>query len=115
MSQAHDVQEIPKHVEAGRLLSERLRIAREMSGSIVCPSCNTRFDATHVVKCPECRTFIDDSFRAVSSGKKRTRESRNATHRKRKPLRKARLSKRVKEKVELELDFFTQGYMEYKE
>ena len=114
MSQTHDVQEIPKHVEAGRLLSKRLRIARKMGGAIVCPCCDTHFDATHVIKCPECRTFIDETFRAVSPAKKGENASRHTAQGRGKAQRKARVAQRVKEKVELELDFFSQGYMEYK-
>ncbi len=114
MSQHHEVQEIAKHVEAGRLLSKRLRDARETVGAIVCPACKLCFDATHVVKCPECRTFIDDTFQAASSGKMGGSQSRNTKRGKKRPVRKTRLTQRAQEKAEFELDFFTQGYMEYK-
>ena len=108
------IQEIPKHVEAGRLLSERLRIARELSGPTVCPACKARFDATHVMKCPECRTFIDDTFQADGPGKREKNRPRKTKRRSKNPPGKTCLAQRVKEKVELELDFFTQGYMKYK-
>lgn len=114
MSQEHDVQEIEKHVEAGRLLAKRLRVARETSGLIVCPACKLRFDATHVVKCPQCRTFIDNTFQAAPVGRRKNDRAQHKKRQQKFPNRKSRVSRKTPEKVELELDFFTQGYMEYK-
>jgi len=114
MSQHREKQEPEKHVEAGRLLSQRLRDAREMRGPIVCPACALCFDATHVVKCPGCRTFIDETFQAVSPHPQRKKRPPDATHGAKILRRKPRASRRTRENVELELDFFTQGYMEYK-
>ena len=114
MSQHDEVQELKKHVEAGRLLSKRLRQAREMNGPVVCPVCHVYFDATHVMKCPECRTFIDDTFQAASPRGKGKNQQQTEVRQRKILHRKPRASRKAREKMELELDFFTQGYMEYK-
>ncbi len=124
----------PKHVEAGKLLSHQLHEAREKKGQVLCPSCRLVFDATHVMKCPGCRTFISKAFKelcptlfsepsnktglsAASSGVK-SAPPRASAVKKRTSQRKARRrtafsSQKTRKKMELELDFFTQGYMEY--
>ncbi|PID58116.1 hypothetical protein CSB45_05365 [candidate division KSB3 bacterium] len=115
MSQYDNDPEIPKHVEAGRFLSERLRVARKMAGAVRCPSCHARFDATHVMKCPECRRFLDESFQAVCQDERKNRQTCSGIQHQKMPSWNTRASSRSREKPSPELDFFSQGYMEYKE
>ena len=57
--------------KVGKLLAKRLHEAREKKGYVVCPVCHMTFDATYCMKCPECRTFIDRTFKTLPSKKER--------------------------------------------
>ncbi|PIE32424.1 hypothetical protein CSA56_15560 [candidate division KSB3 bacterium] len=124
----------PRHVEAGKVLSRQLHEAREITGQVECPICCQIFDATHVIKCPGCRTLINRAFKSyypslfseplcktTMNGKSPTARprSQNKSASSRQTARrtpgKARKtsSRKAKKKKELNLDFFAQGYMEY--
>ena len=121
MSNAVKTQEDAKYAEVGKLLSARLHEARAKKGMLRCPSCLRVFDATHVIKCPGCRTLIGASFQEWRgeiaqqaelqplpmmkdcAPVKSTRPKKRRTFRPRKIL----------EAAQLELDFFTPDYMQY--
>ena len=92
MSAHSNKQDIPRHEEAGQMIAKRLREARKTKGQVVCPVCLMTFDATHLLKCPRCRTLIGRDFCEVRLAKKR-RKSRQ----RKKPERDSR---------KMELDFF---------
>ncbi|MDY0092580.1 MAG: hypothetical protein RBT80_07745 [Candidatus Vecturithrix sp.] len=86
-------QDIPRHEEAGKIIVKRLREARKTRGPVVCPVCFMKFDATHLLKCPRCRTLIGQNFSEVRLSKKR---------------RKSRQRKKTEQDPKkMELDFFT--------
>ena len=134
MSNAFTIQEEEKYAEVSKLLSARLHEARAKTGVLRCPFCSLVFDATHCIKCPGCRTLISETFLAatlaaapyvpptpeVQAVKKPVAapkpllilEPVPATPKK--PRRKRFFQPRkIFEKIEQELDFFTQGYMQY--
>jgi rubrerythrin len=59
--------ELPKIEQAGRILAKRLREARKAHGWLRCPVCLMIFEATHVMKCPECRTLINKTFQSMGA------------------------------------------------
>ena len=109
--------------EAGKLLSARLHEARMKTGMLRCPFCLVVFDGTHCIKCPGCHALIGESFttaqppsaqeaHAVSPPAAPAPEA--AQPEPKKPRRKRTLHPRkIFEKIEQELDFFTQGYRQY--
>ena len=56
-----------KFERVGRILAHRLREARKKSGVLRCPVCQHIFEGTHVIKCPQCRTLINETFQEVGS------------------------------------------------
>jgi hypothetical protein len=56
-----------KFERVGRILAHRLHEARKRSGVLCCPVCQHIFEGTHVIKCPECRTLINNAFQEVHS------------------------------------------------
>ncbi len=134
MSNAVKTQEDAKYAEVGKLLSARLHEARAKKGTLRCPSCLLVFDATHLIKCPNCRTLIGATFQEWRSEATKTSQPpeppRPATQRSESapllfpkeyaPVNTTRLRKhralrprKILEAVQLELDFFTQGYRQY--
>jgi hypothetical protein len=114
----------PQHVEAGKLLAKRLHEAREKKGRLSCPVCHCIFDATHLIKCPECRTLIDETFTELFSekiSKKRKRRSPKAPSKQAfSRKRSSKVSERkasqhmlspqeALENIQLELDFSLEG------
>jgi hypothetical protein len=104
-SKKHEEQLLEK---VGKLLAKRLREAREKKGVLVCPVCQTTFDATYCMKCPDCRTFIDSTFKAVQEEKKPESASKEAE----KKVSEKQTTYHKKGSRKMELDFFTEGYME---
>ena len=121
MSNAIKTQEDAKYAEVGKLLSARLHEARAKKGMLRCPCCLRVFDATHLIKCPGCRTFIGNMFQ----------EWRGETAQKAEPQplpflnecahaapprpkkRRAFRPRKILEAAQLELDFFTRGCAQY--
>ncbi len=131
MSKALKTQEDAKYAEVGKILSARLHEARAKKGILRCPSCLLVFDATHLIKCPNCRTLIGETFQEWrSEPARRSPPPHPATQRRESPpllfpkerlpvepprprKRRALRPRKIIEAVQLELDFFTQGYMQY--
>ena len=119
MSSAVKTQEDAKYAEVGKLLSARLHEARAKKGLLRCPNCLRVFDATHLIKCPGCRTLIGNAFQ----------EWRDETRPQAEPLpflkecapaapprpkkRRVFRPRKILEAAQLELDFFTRGCAQY--
>ena len=54
---------------AGIFLANCIHEARKRCGRVICPVCHLIFDATHLLKCPGCRTMINANFQRVRSKK----------------------------------------------
>ena len=104
-SKKHEEQILQK---VGTLLAKRLREAREKKGYLVCPVCHTTFDATYCMKCPDCRTFIDNTFEAVQE----QRKPESAPKEPERKVSEEQTSSHKKVSKKMELDFFTEGYIE---
>ena len=119
MSSAVKTQEGDRYAEVGKLLSARLHEARAKKGVLRCPCCLHVFDATHLIKCPACRTLIGDAFQEWRGETAQKAEPQPLPFMKecapaaplRPKKRRTFRPRKILEAVQLELDFFTQGGM----
>jgi uncharacterized paraquat-inducible protein A len=93
MSTHSKKRDLPRHEEAGRIIASRVREARKIHGFVVCPVCHSIFDATSLLKCPRCRTFLEKTFRQTHGQKKNARTRRKKASQ--------------ADSKKMELDFFT--------